>query len=112
MIPNLYEHLCLRSLMDSQLGNGKNTFESNGLPAFTSPFGRMVVASNFQSEVVKNESGFTQSLKKALKEALNRSRVTTVKDVADSLDVGHSTLQKWMIKSKNQEFEPVTNKRS
>jgi transposase len=53
---------------------------------------------------------FTQSFKiQAVKKALNRSSVTTVKDIANSLDVGHSTLQKWIIKSRNQEFEPVTN---
>lgn len=53
---------------------------------------------------------FTQSFKiQAVKKALNRSGVTTLKDVADSLGVGHSTIQKWIIKSRNQEFEPVTN---
>ena len=53
---------------------------------------------------------FTQSFKiQAVKKALSRSGVTTLKDVADSLGVGHSTIQKWMIKSRNQEFEPVTN---
>ena len=51
---------------------------------------------------------FTHSFKiQAVKKALNRSGVTTVKDIADSLDVGHSTLQKWIIKSRSQAFEPV-----
>ena len=53
---------------------------------------------------------FTQPFKiQAVKKALNRSGETTVKDIADSLDVGHSTLQKWIIKSRNQEFDPVTD---
>ena len=53
---------------------------------------------------------FTQSFKiQAVEKALSLRGVTTVKDIADSLGVGHSTLQKWIIKSRNQEFEPVTD---
>ena len=44
-----------------------------------------------------------------MEKALNRSGVTTLKDVADSLGVGQSTLNKWMVKSRNQEFEPLTD---
>jgi transposase-like protein len=53
---------------------------------------------------------FSQSFKiQAVEKALSRSGVTTLKDVADSLGVGQSTLNKWMVKSRNQEFEPVTD---
>jgi transposase-like protein len=53
---------------------------------------------------------FSQSFKiQAVEKALSRSGVTTLKDVADSLGIGHSTLNKWMVKSRNQEFEPVTD---
>lgn len=53
---------------------------------------------------------FNQSFKiQAVEKALSRSSVTTLKEVADSLGVGQSTLNKWMVKSRNQEFEPVTD---
>ena len=53
---------------------------------------------------------YNQSFKnQAVEKALNRSGVTTLKEVADSLGVGQSTLNKWMVKSRNQEFEPVTD---
>ncbi len=53
---------------------------------------------------------FSQSFKiQAVEKALSRSGVTTLKEVADSLGVGQSTLNKWMVKSRNQEFESVTD---
>ena len=53
---------------------------------------------------------FSQSFKiQAVEKALGRSGITTIKEVADSLGVGQSTLNKWMVKSRNQEFEPLTD---
>jgi len=55
-------------------------------------------------------SRFSQSFKiQAVEKALGRSEITTLKEVADSLGVGQSTLNKWMVKSRNQEFEPLTD---
>jgi transposase len=49
---------------------------------------------------------FSQSFKiQAVEKALTRSDVTSLKEVSDSLGIGHSTLQKWIVKSRNQEFE-------
>ena len=49
---------------------------------------------------------FSQSFKiQAVEKALSRSDVTSLKEVSDSLGVGHSTLHKWIVKSRNQEFE-------
>ena len=51
---------------------------------------------------------FNQSFKiQAVEKALNRSGVTTLKEVADSLGVGLSTLNRWVVQSRNQQFEPV-----
>ena len=53
---------------------------------------------------------FTQSFKiQAVEKALNRSSTTTLKEVADSLGIGQSTLDKWIVKSRNHEFESVTD---
>jgi transposase-like protein len=53
---------------------------------------------------------FNQSFKiQAVEKALSRSRATTLKEVADSLGVGQSTLNKWVVKSRNHEYEPVTD---
>jgi transposase len=53
---------------------------------------------------------FNQSFKiQAVEKALSRSGVTTLKEVADSLGVGQSTLNKWMVKSRNHEFESATD---
>lgn len=53
---------------------------------------------------------FNQSFKiQAVEKALSRSSVTTLKEVADSLGVGQSTLNKWVVKSRNHEFEPATD---
>ena len=49
---------------------------------------------------------FTNAFKiQAVEKALNRSNSTTLKDIALSLGVGCSTLDKWIIKARNQEFE-------
>ncbi len=53
---------------------------------------------------------FNQSFKiQAVEKALSRSGVTTLKEVADSLGVGHSTLNRWMVQSRHQEFESFTD---
>jgi transposase-like protein len=53
---------------------------------------------------------FTQSFKvQAVEKALNRSNVTSLKEVSDALGIGHSTLQKWIVKSRNQEFESISD---
>lgn len=52
---------------------------------------------------------FNQSFKiQAVEKALSRNSTTTLKEVADSLGIGQSTLDKWIVKSRNHEFEPVT----
>ena len=51
---------------------------------------------------------FNQSFKiQAVEKALNRDSNTSVKEVAVSLGVGSSTLQKWIVKARNQEFDIV-----
>lgn len=53
---------------------------------------------------------FNKSFKiQAVEKALNRSNSTSLKEVADSLGVGGSTLQKWIVKSRNREFETVSS---
>ena len=53
---------------------------------------------------------FSQSFKvQAVEKALSRSNVTSLKEISDSLGVGQSTLQKWIVKARNQEFETVSN---
>ena len=52
---------------------------------------------------------FTQSFKiQAVEKALNRNSSTSLKDVSVSLGIGFSTLNKWIVKARNQEFEPVS----
>jgi len=49
---------------------------------------------------------FTNAFKiQAVEKALSRSEGATLKDVALSLDIGCSTLDAWIIKARNQEFE-------
>lgn len=49
---------------------------------------------------------FSQSFKiHAVEKALRRSDGTSLVEVADSLGVGYSTLQRWIVKSRNHEFE-------
>lgn len=52
---------------------------------------------------------FSQSFKiQAVEKALSRSGNTTLNEIADSLGVGCSTLSKWIVKARNQEFELAT----
>ena len=49
---------------------------------------------------------FTQAFKiQAVEKALSRAERISVLEIAESLGVGYSTLQKWIVKSKNHEFE-------
>lgn len=51
---------------------------------------------------------FTQSFKiQAVEKALSRSGVTTMNDIASSLGIGCSTLNKWIVKARNQEFDSI-----
>lgn len=51
---------------------------------------------------------FTQAYKiQAVEEALNRTESTNLAEIAESLGVGYSTLQKWIAKSRKQEFESI-----
>jgi transposase len=53
---------------------------------------------------------FSQSFKvQAVEKALSRSDVTSLKEISDSLGIGQSTLHKWIVKSRNQEFESISN---
>ena len=55
---------------------------------------------------------FTQSFKiQAVEKALNRGSETSLKEVSTSLGIGFSTLNKWIVKAKNQEFETVSSER-
>jgi len=54
---------------------------------------------------------FTQSFKiQAVEKALSRSAGTTLREVAIALNIGESTLNKWITKARNQEFEIVSPK--
>jgi len=54
---------------------------------------------------------FSQSFKKqAVEKALNRQDNTTLKEVADSLGIGLSSLTRWTLQAKNQELETITPK--
>ena len=51
---------------------------------------------------------FSQSFKKqAVEKALNRLDNTTLKEVADSLGIGLSSLSRWTLQAKNQELESI-----
>lgn len=60
-------------------------------------------------------SRFTQSFKiQAVEKALNRTDGTNLKTLAESLGVGYSTLETWIRKSRDQQFEmpsdyPITS---
>jgi len=52
---------------------------------------------------------FSQSFKKqAVEKALNRQDNTSLKEVADSLGVGLSSLSRWTLQAKNQELETIS----
>lgn len=51
---------------------------------------------------------FTQSFKiQAVEKVLERASGITVKDIADDLGVGHSTLGKWIALARKQKLEPM-----
>lgn len=51
---------------------------------------------------------FTQSFKiQAVEKVLERAQGVTVKDIADDLGVGHSTLGKWVALARQQKLEPM-----
>ena len=53
-------------------------------------------------------TSFSQSFKlQAVEKALNRQDDIQLKDVAESLGIGYSTLQKWIRQSKNQQLDPA-----
>ena len=53
---------------------------------------------------------YTQSFKiQAVEKALNRTEGTNLKEIAQALGVGFSTLEKWIRQSKDQEFESLPN---
>ena len=53
---------------------------------------------------------FTQSFKvQAVEKVLGRSDGTSVREVAETLGIGQSTLQKWIVKSRSQAFESISN---
>jgi len=52
---------------------------------------------------------FTQSFKiQAVEKVLNRSADTSIESIPKALGVGHSTLQRWLWQSKNQELQEKT----
>ncbi len=54
---------------------------------------------------------FNQSFKiQAVEKALERAKGVTVKDIADDLGVGHSTLGKWIALARKQKLEPMQDK--
>lgn len=53
-------------------------------------------------------TNFSQSFKKqAVEKALNRQDNTTLKEVADSLGVGLSSLSRWTLQAKNQQLDTI-----
>ena len=48
---------------------------------------------------------YNQSFKQqAVEKALSRSDGTILAEISDSLGIGHSTLHKWIVKSRNQQL--------
>jgi transposase-like protein len=53
---------------------------------------------------------YSQSFKvQAVEKALNRPQGTGIKSIAESLGVGYSTLERWIIQSRNQAFESTAD---
>ena len=53
---------------------------------------------------------YSQSFKtQAVEKALNRPEGTGIKQIADSLGVGYSTLERWIVQSRHQAFESATD---
>jgi len=56
-----------------------------------------------------NKRRFSKSFKvQSVEKALSRNDETTLSDIARSLVVGCSTLSKWIVKARNQEFETTS----
>jgi transposase-like protein len=56
---------------------------------------------------------YSQSFKiQAVEKALNRAEGIGIKHIADSLGVGYSTLERWIVQSRNQAFESATDQSS
>lgn len=52
---------------------------------------------------------YSQEFKtQAVEKALNRTEGTGIKQIADSLGVGYSTLERWIVQARNQPFELAT----
>jgi hypothetical protein len=52
---------------------------------------------------------FTQSFKiQAEEKALSRSNLTSLKEASDTLGVGYSSLHRWIVNLRNQNFESVS----
>jgi len=48
---------------------------------------------------------YSESFKRqAVEKALSRSEGTTIKEITESLGIGYSTLNNWMVKSRDQQF--------
>ncbi len=45
----------------------------------------------------------------AVEKALSRPQGIGIKQIAESLDVGYSTLERWIVQSRNQAFEPTAD---
>ena len=56
---------------------------------------------------------YTQSFKRqAFEKALSRADGTTLAQITDSLGIGYSTLNKWIVKSRNQQLESSSTNNS
>jgi transposase-like protein len=56
---------------------------------------------------------YSQSFKiQAVEKALSRPEGTGIKHIAESLGVGYSTLERWIVQSRNQAFESATDQTS
>ncbi len=56
---------------------------------------------------------YSQSFKtQAVEKALNRPEGTGIKQIAESMGVGYSTLERWIVQSRNQAFESATDSTS
>jgi len=53
---------------------------------------------------------YSQAFKiQAVEKALHRPEGTGIKQIAESLGVGYSTLERWIVQSREQAFEPATD---
>jgi len=74
-----------------------------------SPCVRIVVASKNNFRGQKNESKYTEGFKiQAVEKALNRSAEITLTEIAKTLGVSRSALQRWITQSKNHQLETIS----